>query len=629
MAYSYTSRNGQRVEVAVAAAFDRLNAAFKARFGLSLLVSSGTRTRAEQQHLYNLYKAGKGNLAAAPGYSNHEESGPRGPRALDVRDSGSDAGVTTRGTTRANWLRANAPAYGFNPAGYGFSQIEPWHIEFTGTLGSAGGGGSAGNATVANQQNWLRQSRGETIAADGIYGPATKAAFARYQTFLRSYGYTGAIDGEWGAGTQAAHEKYYAAWHGSSGALAVDGKLGPATIKLLQSRLGITQDGEWGPATTTALQKWLGVTADGEIGPATVSALQKAVGAAVDGQLGPATITALQRSLNAGGFQPHATTPPTTTPPADTKLTVDGQWGEATTRAFQTRLGVTVDGEMGPLTWKAFQKATGQNQDGEVGPMTVKALQMNVGAGVDGAIGPETIKKLQEFLNAGTAFKVVKVETTPTEPTVTYPKPVAPEYPDADWWDHSPNSSPRRAGDKVQYFVVHHAAATSSVDALRTRFMNANDRKVSPNWLIGKDGSVSEIVPPDKFRAWTSGQFDYNAVTVETQNTSGDPTWGISEESHIAIAKLVAWASKRYGFPIDRTHVIGHREVPGAATACPGPSMSLDRIVDLAKTFVDDNEVPGEPEVPIPPKDEWTITLSKSDAAALGDLLDKLRDLLP
>src|SRR5690606_22734024 len=135
---------------------------------------------------------------------------------------------------------------------------------------------------------------------------------------------------------------------------------------------------------------------------------------------------------------------------------------------------------------------------------------------------------------------------------------------------------------KVQYFVVHHAAATSTVENLRNRFMAANDRNVSPNWLIGADGSISEIVPPDKFRAWTSGQFDYNAVTVETQNTSGNPNWGISEESHVAIAKLVAWASKRYGFPIDRKHVIGHKEVPGAATACPGPSMDLDKIVRYA-----------------------------------------------
>lgn len=135
MAYTYVTVNGQRVEANVNAAFQRLRAAFHEKFGLDLIVSSGTRTRAEQQELYRLFLSGRGNLAAPPGQSNHEESGPRGPRALDVRDSGSDAGVTVSGTTRAKWLRANAPKYGFNPAGYTFSRIEPWHIEFTGPIG--------------------------------------------------------------------------------------------------------------------------------------------------------------------------------------------------------------------------------------------------------------------------------------------------------------------------------------------------------------------------------------------------------------------------------------------------------------------------------------------------------------
>ncbi|UDL15932.1 endolysin [Microbacterium phage Pumpernickel] len=513
--------------------------------------------------------------------------------------------------------------------------VEPWHFEYfpnEDRYRTSGGGASAGNQDTKNRQAWLNQSRGEKLAVDGQQGAATTAAYKRYQTFLRAYGYSGAIDGQWGAGTQTAHQKYYNEYHAAGGKLTVDGKLGPATIKVLQSRLGVNQDGEWGPATTTALQKWLGVTADGQIGPATISALQKAIGTSVDGQMGPNTIKALQASLNAGGFKPKPSTPaptptPTPTPPpASTKLTVDGQWGPLTIKAFQTRLGVTADGQLGPITWKAFQKAVGITQDGEVGPNTAKALQMNVGATVDGSIGPATIKKLQEFLNAGTAFKTVVL--TPDPKPVTYPKPAAPTYPGATWWNHSPNSSPRRAGDKVQYFVVHHAADPRDLATQRDRFMKANDRNVSPNWLIGKDGSVSEIVPPDKYRAWTSGVFDYNAVTVETQNTSGDPAWGISEESHIAIAKLVAWASKRYGFPIDRTHVIGHREVPGAATACPGPSMDLDKIVVLAQQFAK-----GDAETPVEPKpedpDTWTITLPKEEAEEFGRFLDKWRDLLP
>lgn len=209
MAYTYTTINGQRVEKNVAAAFQKLRAAFKKKFGLDLLVSSGTRTRAEQQRLRDLYLAGKGNLAAPPGYSNHEESGPRGPRALDVRDSGSDYGVTRKGTTRANWLKANAAKHGFNPAGYGFSQVEPWHIEFTGALAIP-----AGNVTGT---------------------PAVKYAkshMTKVQRALITLGYD-------------------LAPHGADG---VQGPITTAAVRAFQKKAGLTVDGMPGPRTLTALE---------------------------------------------------------------------------------------------------------------------------------------------------------------------------------------------------------------------------------------------------------------------------------------------------------------------------------------------------------------------------------------
>lgn len=48
-----------------------------ARAGVSLQVNSGFRTMAEQRYLYNCYRTRKcngGNLAARPGYSNHQRA---------------------------------------------------------------------------------------------------------------------------------------------------------------------------------------------------------------------------------------------------------------------------------------------------------------------------------------------------------------------------------------------------------------------------------------------------------------------------------------------------------------------------------------------------------------------------
>nr|WP_274637078.1 D-alanyl-D-alanine carboxypeptidase family protein [Microbacterium bovistercoris] len=205
MGYQYTTINGQRVEKTVAAAFGRMRAAFKKQFGLDLLVSSGTRTRVEQTKLYAAWKAGTGNLAAAPGKSNHEEDGPRGPRALDLRDSGKDNGVTVAGTGRSNWLRKNASRYGFDPAGFGFNPVEAWHFEFTGKLGQATTAPryplpvgsyfgpryplsnkrsvSGYYSHSADLEKWQQRmhDRGWTISVDGRYGPQTGNVAAAFQ----------------------------------------------------------------------------------------------------------------------------------------------------------------------------------------------------------------------------------------------------------------------------------------------------------------------------------------------------------------------------------------------------------------------------------------------------------------
>lgn len=154
-------------------------------------------------------------------------------------------------------------------------------------------------------------------------------------------------------------------------------------------------------------------------------------------------------------------------------------------------------------------------------------------------------------------------------------------YPAAARRGDSPNSSPRTA--RIELFIIHHYAGFTPPDQAFARFMTANDRDVCPTWQINADGSVFECMDPDRRRPWTSGAVDNRAVTVETQNITGAPDWLCSDASHEAIANLVAFAHARWGIPLDRAHVIGHREAPGAyATACPG-GINLDWIVTRAR----------------------------------------------
>lgn len=144
----YVYRDGQRLTPWMAYCVERANKAFRAKFGLDLIVSSGIRTHQDQIDIfldrYRVQWVGNGpygdvrwwkgkryvrhsgsGTVAQPGTSNHEIQGDY-YAAVDLRDTGKDAGVMTAGTVRANWLRTNAKSFGLEPEGYNFR--EPWHF---------------------------------------------------------------------------------------------------------------------------------------------------------------------------------------------------------------------------------------------------------------------------------------------------------------------------------------------------------------------------------------------------------------------------------------------------------------------------------------------------------------------
>ena len=120
------SVDGKLVEYRTAQAFGAMRAA-AASSGVRISIVSGFRTMDQQRYLYNLYLAGRGNLAARPGYSNHQSG-----LALDLNTS--SAGVY-------NWMSRNASRYGFRRT----VPSEPWHWERpAGSQGSFSGGTSSG-----------------------------------------------------------------------------------------------------------------------------------------------------------------------------------------------------------------------------------------------------------------------------------------------------------------------------------------------------------------------------------------------------------------------------------------------------------------------------------------------------
>lgn len=449
-------------------------------------------------------------------------------------------------------------------------------------------GGSGGSGF---KWNWTNRSTVEIqtmVGAnpDGIYGPETDAKIRALQAW---WGLE--VDGQWGVKTD------------TLAFFVADGDWGEATTRRVQYAFGVTRDGEMGPETWSAIQRHLGVTVDGEQGPQTIKSLQRALGVTADGEIGPATVSALQAWLLTGGWL--APVPD----PADSELQVDGELGPHTIRRMQVAFGVEPDGEWGPDTTSAIQRHLGVTVDGDLGPVTIKALQRALGVTADGELGPETITALQTYLvNGGYLQPVPSPEdTAPPKPEAT---PRTPVYPAAIRGWNVPLSSDRPAGQVVDTLVVHHQASTNDDEDY---FKSQNSRSSCPTWQVKSDGTVVELIAPDK-KPSSTGSWNARSWAIETQNTSREPNWGISEASHESIAQIAAWLHETRGLVLDREHVLGHNET-GAATACPGPSMNLDEIVVRAKEIVAVNPEPDPDTVEV-------------DRNWLQSLFDKLKNLL-
>ena len=108
--------DGRPVETHTANAYIAMQAKAK-RDGITLRVVSGFRTMDEQRYLYGCYVNGNcngGNLAAQPGYSNHQSG-----HALDLNTS--DGGVYS-------WLQNHGHQFGFSRT----VPSEDWHWEWWG-----------------------------------------------------------------------------------------------------------------------------------------------------------------------------------------------------------------------------------------------------------------------------------------------------------------------------------------------------------------------------------------------------------------------------------------------------------------------------------------------------------------
>jgi N-acetylmuramoyl-L-alanine amidase len=111
----------------------------------------------------------------------------------------------------------------------------------------------------------------------------------------------------------------------------------------------------------------------------------------------------------------------------------------------------------------------------------------------------------------------------------------------------------------VDMIVIHDIEGTYA-SAIAT-FQNPQ-RAGSAHYVIGKYGQIAQMVL-EKNVAWHAGNWDYNtrAIGIEHEGYAGTDG-SFTSAMYQASAHLIASICSRWGVRIDRTHVIGHNQVP-------------------------------------------------------------------
>ncbi|MFJ5550651.1 N-acetylmuramoyl-L-alanine amidase [Streptomyces sp. NPDC093225] len=153
----------------------------------------------------------------------------------------------------------------------------------------------------------------------------------------------------------------------------------------------------------------------------------------------------------------------------------------------------------------------------------------------------------------------------------------------ARWTAASPANwrmADRPADYRIDRIVVHvtQGGFKGSVDAFRNPF-----HKASAHYIVDKDGHIEQMVR-ELDVAFHADNRSMNERSVGIEHVGFvDRPRDFTDAMYASSARLAADVCRRYGFPADRSHIIGHSEVPGADHTDPGPHWDWDRYIELVR----------------------------------------------
>jgi N-acetylmuramoyl-L-alanine amidase len=139
-------------------------------------------------------------------------------------------------------------------------------------------------------------------------------------------------------------------------------------------------------------------------------------------------------------------------------------------------------------------------------------------------------------------------------------------------------------------YIVYHYTATDDIDSFLPDFMGETGRQASSNYILDRDGTLYELVPPD-YSAWANGDADttpadmtpginlnQESISIEIVNNGDRTDPNFEPYTPEQIATLQRWTAdmtQRYGITAD--HLIGHEDVTSGKSD-PGPLFPWDVI---------------------------------------------------
>ncbi|MFB7495765.1 N-acetylmuramoyl-L-alanine amidase [Streptomyces sp. NPDC056161] len=156
------------------------------------------------------------------------------------------------------------------------------------------------------------------------------------------------------------------------------------------------------------------------------------------------------------------------------------------------------------------------------------------------------------------------------------------DYPSAEWQPASTanfTASTRPSAYSVDRVIVH---VTQETYATTLSIFQNPQKQVSAHYVVrSADGHVAQCVREADI-AWHAGNWSYNtrSIGIEHEGWVDQPAY-FTDALYEQSAKLTAAICDKYGIPKDRTHILGHAQVPGTDHTDPGPNWDWVRYLRL------------------------------------------------